>query len=282
MNNFRADLHCHTLFSDGSDSPRELFAHAKEIGLSGLAITDHDTIHGLVEGMPEAAKLSLPLLSGVEFSSSHREEPVHILAYAFPLNNPEILKFCEMHRKRREERNRKILHNLKSLGIIIEEQALEKSNLPLKGRTIGRPHIALLMIQQGVVGSIKEAFQKYLGEGKVAYDPGESVSVEETIDCIKKGKGFAILAHPHLIHSNKLVKDLLAMPFDGLEGYYANMFKEQEEKWLKIAEEKGWIITGGSDYHGKTKPQNHLGSSWVKEEVFKKLYSHFLSHGSLL
>jgi len=288
-NLFRADLHCHTLYSDGSDSPQELIAHAKKIGLSGLAITDHDTIEGVREALPASKELSLPLLSGVEFSASLREEPVHILAYGFPLNNLGIQHFCEKHRFRREDRNRKILKNLNRLGIRIEEKELENVQIsvgtepyPKRDRTIGRPHIAMLLIQKGVVNSIKEAFQKYLGEGKAAYDPGESVSVEETLDCIHKAKGFAILAHPHLINKRKLVADLLAMPFDGLEGYYANLYREQEEKWLKIAEGKNWIITGGSDYHGKTKPLNYLGSSWVKEETFQLLYTHFLSHEPLI
>jgi predicted metal-dependent phosphoesterase TrpH len=271
MNNFRADLHCHTNCSDGTDSPERIIEHAITLGLSGLSITDHDTIEAYKTAMPRSKEKSFSLLSGIEFSASHRQESVHILGYAFPLDSFHINDFCLRHASRRTKRNQKILHNLKKLGISVTEEELKS----FQSTTIGRPHIALMLIQKGFVTSMKEAFQKYLGEGKPAYDSGEKISVEETIDCIHQAGGFAILAHPQLLQRSTTIRDLLAMPLDGLEGYYAKIPLEQELEWINIAKKKNWLITGGSDYHGNVKPQNPLGSSWVQQETFEYLYERF-------
>ncbi len=268
------DLHCHTYFSDGSDSPEEVIRLAIASGLSGLSITDHDTVEAYHEAIPFAEEHQFPLLPGVEFSSAFRGEAVHILGYAFSLKSEEILQLCQKHRLRRRMRNSKILEKLNQLGIPIDEEELKK--IDQKNRTVGRPHIALQLVEKGVVGSIKEAFEKFLAEGKPAYDPGVSISLEETIDAIHKGGGKAILAHPHLIKRRSVCKSILEMPFDGIEGYYPRLALERKKQWMDLAEKKGWIITGGSDYHGKFKPQNRLGMATVGKEIFDKLYAHYI------
>src|ERR1700722_14204125 len=113
---FRADLHTHTYFSDGSDAPSILLQRAKELGLSGISITDHDTIEAYAIALSEAKRLGIPLLPGVEFSAHHKKEPVHILGYAFSLKSEALLTFCGKHQERRRERNQKILERLKKLG----------------------------------------------------------------------------------------------------------------------------------------------------------------------
>lgn len=263
---FRADLHCHSTFSDGSYTPHELVDLALTLGLSGLSITDHDTTAAYPEVFDYAQTKGLLMLSGIELSASYREEPVHILGYGFDIASEALGKLCSHHQTRRERRNLTILHKLSRLGIAIDPELLQGQM-----GTCGRPHIAHLLMEKGYVGSIQEAFDRYLGEGKAAFDPGELISVEETIETIKKAKGKAILAHPHLIKKSSTVKAMLKMPFDGLEGYYARMLKSQEQKWLRLAQEKGWLITGGSDFHGATKPQSRLGSSWVNQEIFERL-----------
>lgn len=281
MNPFRADLHCHSHFSDGTDSPEDLIHLAIELGLSGLSITDHDTLEAYETASELANRLHFPLLPGIEFSASHRGEPVHILGYAFSVSNTYIQALCQRHIKRRSERNLRILQKLKRLGIQISQEELENIQIhPQEAthkikRSLGRPHIALLLIQKGVVSSIKEAFSKYLGEGKAAFDPGERITVEETIDCIHQAQGFAVIAHPQLIVKSSILRDLLKKPFDGLEAYYARISPQEEARYIKMAEERQWIITGGSDYHGSVKPQNSLGTSWVNQETFDKLYKHY-------
>lgn len=271
MSHFRADLHCHSTHSDGTDTPEALIQLAVKSGLSGLSITDHDTVTVYPQALNTAKEAGLLLLPGVEFSASHYGEPIHILGYGFDFTSGCIYDFCKKHRERREKRNRNILNKLKKCGVVLQEEELKA----MGQNTIGRPHIAFLLMQKKIVSSQKEAFQKYLGEGKPAYDPGESVSVEETIDCIHQAQGKAILAHPHLIQKRTIERALIKMPFDGVEGYYARLFPEQEKRWLQIGREREWIITGGSDYHGETKPHNMLGSSWVDKETFDILYAHF-------
>lgn len=270
---FRADLHCHTTFSDGTDTPEELIQQAIDKGLSGLSITDHDTIAAYAPALAYAQKKNFPLLCGAEFSASYREEPIHILAYAPCLQNGAIQKLCIRHKKRREERNLKMLDKLRVLGIGIDYEDLKG----LIQGTWGRPHIAHVLLQKGVVKSIQEAFDLYLAEGKRAYAPGELISVEETLAIIHQAKGKAVLAHPHLIKRSTTVRMLLRMPFDGLECYYARFNASQEKKWIDLAQQRKWLITGGSDYHGTTKPYNILGASWVCKETFDLLYNHFLS-----
>ena len=142
----------------------------------------------------------------------------------------------------------------------------------------GRPHIAQAMIEKGYVASIEEAFKKYLGEGRCCYYPGSRPSVEETLDVIRSAGALAVIAHPQLIKQRRIINQLLEMDFDGIEAYYARFSGYDEQKWVNIAREKGWIVTGGSDYHGEIKPQNPLGSSWVSEETFRILQDHYLSH----
>ena len=260
---FRADLHCHSHYSDGTDSPQELIDLAIKVGLSGLSITDHDTVAAYKEALPYAQKLNFPLLTGVEFSSSFRGEPIHILGYGISITSEAISKLCERHKKRRKERNQRILEKLKHLGYPVELQE--------EGETIGRPHIAMALMEAGVVESISEAFERFLGEGKPAYTPGQIIEVDETIDTIHRARGKAILAHPQLIKKKSTFRQMLQKPFDGLEGYYAKLAPSREKEFLEAAKERNWLITGGSDYHGSVKPQAILGSSWVCKETFDAL-----------
>ena len=142
--------------------------------------------------------------------------------------------------------------------------------------TLGRPHIAQLMVKKGYVASIKEAFNLYIGDGKACFVPGDSVTVEETLDIIHQAEGKAFIAHPHLLVHNNKIKELLKLPFDGLECHYAKFPPDQEKRWLKIAREKQWLISGGSDFHGTVKDYIALGCSWVDEESFHRIFKHEL------
>lgn len=267
------DLHCHTTFSDGTFTPEELIDKAKEIGLQGLSITDHDTISAYPDALPYAKKKGIALLAGIEFSTSHQNVSVHMLGYGFALKAKEIADLCLKHKTRRSERNSAIIEKLKKQGMPVE---LDEA----KSHTIGRPHIAQAMVKKGYVASVEEAFKKYLGEHRPCYVPGSPISVEETLAVIHQAKGVAIIAHPHLITHKAILKALLKMPFDGIEVCYARFSSEQNQKWQQIAKEKGWIATGGSDFHGSVKPDILLGSSYIGEEAFKPLYElHLANNG---
>lgn len=277
MTEFRADLHCHTTCSDGSCSPEEVVNLAVSVGLRGLSITDHDCIDAYETTLPIAQDLGIAMISGVEFSCSLNHVSVHILGYAFSLSSELIKNFCLRHQERREKRNLAILHLLARHGMPISEEEMRYSALDTASPgSIGRPHIAIAMMKKGYVGSVQEAFTKYLREGMPCYAAGDVFTVQETIDLIHQANGLAVLAHPHLIENRGLLKSLLKMNFDGLEGYYAKIPATDEKEWIDIAQKKGWLITGGSDFHGAIKPKIPLGCSWVNEETFHKLQTHFM------
>lgn len=275
MTPFRADLHCHTTCSDGSANPSEIIELAAKCKLSGLSITDHDSINAYEEALPIAAIHKIEMVSGVEFSTVHKGVSIHILAYAFPLENPIITEFCHKHHLRRLNRNRDILIRLANHGMPISEEEFIDPSKP--NQTIGRPHIAQAMMKKNYVISVQDAFKRYLGEGKSCYAPGESFSTEETIDLIHKAKGLVVIAHPHLIGHAKTLHEILEMPVDGIECFYANFAANANQRWMKIAEKKGLIMTGGSDFHGDIKPNIALGCSNVNEKQFRLLQKHYLN-----
>lgn len=277
---FRADMHCHSTASDGHLTPKELVDKAIDLKLNGLAITDHDTLSGALEALPYAMEKKLPFLVGVEFSTLFKEQSIHVLAYSFDMSHPQIDELQDRQIKRRFERNHEILKLLaiKNMPISYEEILERHSEAD---SIIGRPHIALLMIEKGYVRDIQEAFQKYLGDGKSCFVPSPAPSTAETIEIIHRAKGKAILAHPHLIKKKRLYNELLKLPFDGLETYYAAMTKGQNMPFEKAAKERNWIMTGGSDFHGIGGYPLSLGSSWTNEETFTSLLQLFIKNNEL-
>lgn len=283
MNDFRADLHCHTTCSDGTVTPKDIIHLAKAKGLSGLSITDHDTIDAYDEAIPLAKELGIELISGIEFSTIFNEISVHILGYSFDLKNEEIHKLCLKHYQRRENRNKAILEKLASHGMPITEAeviACTTASSTDSHRIIGRPHIAQAMIKKGYVASVKDAFKLYLGEDKPDYVRGDIISLDETLEVIHAAKGFAVIAHPHLIKNESLVAKLLHKKFDGIECYYSQLQAAQHVRWIKIAKNNQWIMTGGSDFHGDIKPTIPLGCSWVDETTFAVLKKRFHENNS--
>lgn len=272
---FRADLHCHSLCSDGSDNPSDLLIKAKQGGLSGLSITDHDSIEAYTPELFSLAEtLGIRLLPGIELSSEYKSDTVHVLGYGFDLHSTSLVSFIQEMQLRRENRNRAILEKLrlKKMIILDEELQMLAKNSGFK-KSIGRPHIASLMVKKGYVSTFREAFERYLKEGTCCYVPGFKFTPQDAITAIQEGNGKAVIAHPHFIKKGKLLKWLLSLSFDGIECYYGNLHKRQEAPWVKIAKEKNWIATGGSDYHGTFKPHISLGCSWVSEPTFQQLIS---------
>lgn len=264
-----ADLHCHSTFSDGTATPTEIVEMAKNLGLKAVTLTDHDTTLGLPELFSAAEKNGLKAITGIEFSCHLDKESVHVLAYHFDPAHPAIVELEKKHFDRRQDRSQKMQAKLKTLGIDVD---LSKSQA--KG-VIGRPHIAALLIEQGIVKDIKEAFTKFLGEGKAGYVEAFTISLDETLSAIKQAGGVSVLAHPHLLSDSYQFNRLVKYPFDGIECYYGNFTLQQNDRYLKKAKEKNLLITGGSDYHGTAKPLVRYGSSFVTEDNFLKLKPSF-------
>lgn len=268
---FRADLHTHTNCSDGSIPPLKLLHLAKQADLQGLSITDHDTIDAYTpEVIAEAKQLEIALLTGIEISSEMEDSSVHILGYGYDLEDKGLKEFLILMQKKRHERNRVILQKLAQRKMLITEEELKAF---ATHRTIGRPHIAQMMVNKGFVGTVRDAFEKYLREGAVCYASGIKFSPKEVIEQIHKAKGKAVLAHPHFIKKGAFLRKLLDHPFDGIECYYSRLDKALEKPWLKLAKERNLIATGGSDFHGDFKPHIPIGCSWVGEHTFNLLQS---------
>jgi hypothetical protein len=270
---FRAEIHCHTNCSDGTASPLELIELAKEANLQGLSITDHDTILAYEEAIPAAKKAGIRLGSGAEFSCNFQDISIHVLAYDFKLNSPDIILLCQNHEERRMKRNRLILQKLRDKGFSISEDELLEF---AKGRSVGRPHIAEVMLKKGYVKTLKEAFQKYIGDGRSCFAPGETVSLEETLKVIHESEGKAFLAHPHLLPARTPFASMLKLPWDGIECYYSRLADDACQKWVDIATNRNLLISGGSDFHGRMKPDAVLGCRAIGLETFDRIFTHEL------
>jgi len=274
LSTFKSDLHCHSIFSDGSNTPEELVEIAKKIGLQGIALTDHDTF----DGLERLEKTGFPVISGAEFSSNFKDNSIHILAYSFNPKASSLRELVQEQEEKRHLRMHQILSRLNELGFPMSlEEVLE-----LRGdrgdHAIGRPHLANLMLKKGFVKSREEAFHTWLGEKGKAFVSSTYPESEEVIERIHAAGGLAILAHPHLLPKGSLRKSLLNLPFDGLEGRYARMRPNQNEPWIREGKKRGWIVTGGSDYHGAPRTDITLGNAYTDESTFKMLQAKYNTH----
>ncbi len=263
------DLHMHSTCSDGTATPKELIDGAKLANLKGISITDHDTTAAYTKDLFDYAKeQNIGVIQGAEFSTFLDKTPIHILAYGYDIENQSLKDLCLAHINRRKDRNDQILASLKkhSIDISYEELLLPGSHV------IGRPHIAKALMEKGVVSSIKEAFDIWIGDDRKCFAAGVKFKPQETIDIIHGAGGLAVLAHPILLKKKGLIKNILnQFNFDGMECYYAAFSESQKYQMVKIAKEYDLIMTGGSDFHGETKPYIKIGASYTNDDEMNKL-----------
>ena len=247
------DLHLHTTASDGVMSPSEVVRYAKSKGLKAIAITDHDTIEGLEEGLSEGKRIGFEVISGIEISAEHSPGSMHLLGYLFDIHHPLLKDRLAYLQKARAERNPQIVEKLNRLGIGISYEEVVKVS---GGGQVGRPHFAQVLLDKGYVRSFPEAFDRYLKKGALAYVEKLRFSPREALHFIKEAGGVAVLAHPRTLGLNgyseleglliQLVKDGLG----GLEVYYSEHSALEVSQYKTLAERYGLVITGGTDYHG--------------------------------
>lgn len=242
------DLHVHTNHSDGIFSPQKVIELAIKKGLCGIAITDHDTITGIIPALEYCKNFNdFTIIPGIEFSTVKNEEEVHILGYFINPFDDGILEITDKLKKSRYNRSIKMIEKLNDLGInIILEDVLEISG----GELIGRPHIARALINKGYVNSIDEAFNKYLDKGKPAYVERFKLTTEEAISIIKNSGGYAVLAHAGLLKNKEIIEYCINLGIDGLECIHSKHEALDTEYLKVIAKTNNLIITGGSDFHG--------------------------------
>lgn len=260
-NNGMIDLHTHTTASDGSHTPSGLVRYALSKGLKAIAITDHDTLDGLPEALDEAARLGLEVVPGVEISVDFKPE-MHILGYFLCGGYTGMNEVLKELQEKRSERNPKIIKKLNELGMKI---TMEEVDALAGGGVTGRPHIARVMIEKGYVGSVAEAFDKYLASGRPAYFSKEKLTPEQGIEETAKAGGLPVLAHPIFLDMDEAELDLLLGKLAkaglmGIEAFYSENTDDQTKELLRLAGRNNLFVTGGSDFHGSFKPDIEIGT----------------------
>ena len=255
------DLHTHTSASDGTLSPVELIALAKERGIEAIAVTDHDTIEGLPEALEAGKQLGIEVIPGMELSVEHSPGSMHILGLLINPDDKGLNDTLTKLQESRSSRNPKIIEKLNELKMPITMEEVEKIS---GGGQVGRPHIAAALVKNGHVKNTQEAFDKYLKKGAVAYFERVRLSRAEAADAIHDAGGLLILAHPGTLGVNgsaldNLLSELKEDGFDGVEVFYNNHSHVEEDRLMKIADKLGFIISGGTDFHGDNKPAIKLG-----------------------
>ncbi len=255
------DLHTHTSASDGTMSPSELVRLAASTGLKAVAITDHDTVDGLEEALQAGTENNLEVIPGCELSVDFPSGHMHILGLWLPHPPQNLRATLEDLQDRRNRRNERIVEKLKQAGVDISYREVKE----LAGKaSIGRPHIARVLQQKGVVQSLDQAFLEYIGPGGKAYVPKEKLSPEEAISILQREGATVILAHPYSLQCTlqelrELLHRLQSLGLDGVEAYYSDQDPEQTEQYLQLCRELDLLVSGGSDFHGGVKEEIQLG-----------------------
>lgn len=269
----KIDLHIHTTASDGTFTPSALVEQAKAAGLEALAITDHDTMAGVPEAMAAGAALGVQVLGGIEISTDYRGEDTHVLGYGLRPDDPELGPVLDWVQQDRRRRNARIAQRMNRDGIRVSLGEMEEQN---PGATIGRPHFARVLVDQGRADSVSDAFARFLNPGKCYYLPRTYLPMDRAVDIIRRSGGVAVLAHPlqygySQADLRRLVADAAGLGVGGMEIYYTGYTREQREMLSALAEEFRLFATGGSDFHGANKPQIVLGALEVPPQCLQDL-----------
>lgn len=259
------DLHVHSTASDGTYTPAEVAKLAKTIGLSAIALTDHDTIDGLEEFQKAGAALDIETIAGIEFAAlwtKHHRPEIHIVGLGFDPNHPVLSERMKDIKESRNIRNQKMCEKLSSIGLHL---TLDEVAANAGGEIITRAHFANVLLQKGYIAKKEDAFSRYISTGLPGYVEREFLSPKLCIQTIKEAGGAAVLAHPTLYGLNmeqleELCAELIPCGLDGIECQYSTYSPAETKAITALAEKMHLLPSGGSDFHGKNKPNIHLGS----------------------
>lgn len=262
----RIELHSHSRYSDGTLAPAEVARLARGRRVEAFVLTDHDTVSGFPEAAAEAAKLGLRAACGIEINT-REEDQVHILGYGFDWRSPALAARLSEFRDRRRRRVAMIVERLREAGIDISLADVQGAS----HETLGRPHVADALRKKRLVGTRKEAFQRWLVRGKPGYVEPMGPTVEEAILAIKEAGGWASLAHPGMLKDDRDIGPWVEMGLSGIEAYYAGHTGPTVARFLETAARYGLLATGGSDYHGPGTGRDQIGMIEVPDELFARL-----------
>lgn len=263
-----ADLHLHTVFSDSTYTPQELISESVNVGLSAIAVVDHDTIDGIGPAIETAKIKDIEVLAGIELSAEYNGSEIHILGYLIDYERQDLKDRLEFLRKNRIERIYKILDKLQEMGLRLEAETV--FDIAKQG-TVGRLHIARAMVKQGLVSSIQEAFKKYIGDKCPAYVCNFRFSPLDAIKLIKDVGGIPVLAHPYTLNRDDSIPKFIDYGLMGLEVYYPEHTQGMVNFYLDLAKKYNLLVTGGSDCHGNAKPAVKIGLIKIPYELVDKL-----------
>ncbi len=266
-----ADLHIHTIFSDGTFTPQEVVSRAKTLGLTAISITDHDSVDGIEAAMRAGEQSGVEVLSGVELSAWVAGDEMHILGYLIDHTDQELGVTLGRIREFRERRAEEMILKLRKMGVLLDmEEVLEEAGLG----AIGRPHIAEVLVKNGYAEYYEEAFLKYIGDGCPAWVPKLQMTPKEIFSTIEKTGGIPVLAHPGLEGRDELIPRLVAEGLEGLEVWYGREDESIVRRYQKLAQDYGLLVTGGSDCHGTRGGGPFLGRVKLPYSVVERLKEH--------
>lgn len=250
-----ADLHLHSNYSDGSDSPEEVVARAADLGIRVMALTDHDTVRGVPRAKQAAAEKGIECLNGTEISATFAGREVHILGLGVDIEDEAFVRVLDQQVQERDLRARDIVRRLNELGVAIEYDNVKAR---VKDGAVGRMHIAQELLALGHVGKLQGAFDKYLKAGRKAFVLRDTISAEQAVELIHDAGGLAFIAHPGIGDLRKRLDRLLTLPFDGIEVFHSRHSSGQVDQFRELAQSRGLLMSGGSDCHGTVKGEKPL------------------------
>jgi len=264
------DLHSHTTASDGEHAPEALLALARAAGVTVLAVTDHDTVAGLARAETAARAEGLGFVPGIEISASAGGLEVHVLGHFVDRSEAGLASYSDRLRGERARRMARMVERMTELGFPVSLEEVEHIG---GGAHLGRPHLALALLNRGYVSSTKEAFDRFLADGRPGYVGRFRLPAEEAVQLVHRAGGTATLAHPGPSRVAAPTLEALARAgLDGLEVFHLDHVPSQREAFARTAEALGLIPTGGSDFHGaRVSPGRKLGGSGTPPDAFRRL-----------
>jgi hypothetical protein len=265
-----ADLHLHTRFSDGTETPERVVELARAAGLSCISITDHDTLDSQPRAQAAAQQHGLELIPGVEMSANAGGTEVHLLGYWVDPAHPPFRAHLDRQKTRRIGRVHEMCAQLASVGVTIDPA--DVLALAAEG-TVGRPHVARILVKRGYVATMPEAFDKYIGDGKPGFVPGSPVDPAAIIRLIRDAGGVPVLAHPMYLRNDALIEQFARDGLAGIEALHSSHPPELVLRYERLAAQLKLLVTGGSDFHGQAKEGLPVGAVKVPYALVDALKS---------
>ena len=265
-----ADLHLHTIFSDGTFSPEEVVDLGRRLGLSALGLTDHDSVEGCARMAAACKAADIVFIPGTELTAEHGDVEVHFLGYFIDTGNERLLAEIAKYQTVRQNRIREMVARLNALNVPLDADAVF---VLANCKSPGRPHVARALVKAGLVANLDEAFARYLKKNRPAWVPKAKVSALEAVELIHQAGGLAIMAHPGLNRTDDIIPALVDAGMDGIECFHTKHSTAMSERYLEMADKYHLLVTGGSDCHGFSKNKPLIGTVKLPYEHVEKLFA---------